>query len=117
MIPLGSETKVFLALGFTDCRKAIDGLSILVSRHLALDPFSGHIFAFCNRKQTMIKLLLWERNGFWLLQKRLERQRFRWPRSKDEVMELSFRELNWLLDGLDPLLLAGHKKLVYSTIY
>lgn len=117
MIPLGSEAKVFLALGGTDMRKGIDGLSVLVSGCLSRDPFSGHVFAFCNRQRNTVKLLLWDRNGFWVLHKRLERQRFRWPRTESEVMELSVRELNWLLDGLDPLHLQGHKKLEYATVF
>lgn len=117
MISPGSGTKVYLAVGVTDMRKAIDGLSILVSRQLALDPFSGHLFAFSNRRRTMVKLLFWDRNGFWLFQKRLERQRFRWPESKSEVLEMSARELSWLLDGLDIRHINGHRKLSYSTIY
>lgn len=117
MISLGSEAKVFLALGGTDLRKGIDGLSVLVANCLSRDPFSGHVFAFCNRQRDTVKLLLWDQNGFWVLHKRLERQRFRWPRTESEVMELSVRELNWLLDGLDPLQLKGHQKLEYSTIF
>ena len=116
MISLGSEAKVFLALGGTDLRRGIDGLSILVANHLSRDPFSGHVFAFCNRQRNSVKLLWWDRNGFWILHKRLERQRFRWPRTEAEVMELSVRELNWLLEGLDPLSLKGHAKLEYSTV-
>lgn len=117
MISPGSGTKVFLALGSTDMRKGIDGLSILVSGHLSQDPFSGHVFAFCNRQRNSIKLLWWDRNGFWVFHKRLERERFRWPQTPSEVMELSSRELVWLLDGLDPLRLKGHAKLEYSTVF
>ena len=58
-------------------RKSIDGLSILVSRQLQLDPFAGHLFGFCNRSRTIIKLLYWDRNGFCLWHKRLERPVFR----------------------------------------
>lgn len=117
MISLGSEAKVFLALGGTDLRKGIDGLSALVASRLSRDPFSGHVFAFCNRQRNTIKLLLWDRNGFWVLHKRLERQRFRWPRTETDVLELSVRELGWLLDGLDPIRLKGHERLEFSTIF
>ena len=109
--------KVYLALGATDMRKAINTLSALVAGRFSLDPFSGHLFAFCNRDRNIVKLLLWDRNGFWLLQKRLEKQRFRWPSSTTDVAELSQRELRWLLDGLDIAKLQGHKKLEYSTLY
>ena len=117
MIPLGPEAKVFLALGGTDMRKGMDSLSLLVANHLSRDPFSGHVFAFCNRQRNSVKLLLWDRNGFWVLHKRLERQKFRWPQTETEIMEMSFRELNWLLDGLDPMRLKGHERLEYSTIF
>lgn len=117
MISLGTDTKVFLALGATDMRRGIDGLSMLVSGHLARDPFSGHVFAFCNRQRTTIKILAWDRNGFCVFHKRLERQRFRWPVVATDVLEWTTRELSWLLDGLDPLHLKGHGRLEYSTIY
>ncbi len=59
----------------------------------------------------------WERNGFCLWQKRLEKHRFTWPESEREVLELGPRELGWLLEGLDPLQTRGHSRLEYSTIY
>ena len=115
MIRAGN-VRVYLALGSTDMRKAIDSLSVMVSGHLSLDPFSGHLFAFCNRGRTIIKILYWDRNGFCLWQKRLERHVFRWPEAEAEVLEIGGRELAWLLDGLDPLRTAGHKSLRYSTL-
>ncbi len=62
-------------------------------------------------------MLLWDVNGFWIFHKRLERQRFKWPVSEADVLEWTPRELNWLLDGLDPLRVKGHAKLEYSTIF
>lgn len=108
--------KVYLAIGATDMRKAINGLSILVEDQLDLDPFSGHLFAFCNRKQTMVKVLYWDRNGFCLWCKRLERDRFQWPTSRKEVINISRRELNWLLDGLTIYQREAHERLSYSTV-
>jgi transposase len=116
MISFLQSNKVFLALGSFDLRKSIDGLSIMVSDRLSQDPFSGHVFVFCNRKRTIIKLLCWDRNGFWLCQKRLEKQRFCWPSAEKEVMELGIRELSWLLDGLDLGKTKGHSEEKYSTI-
>ena len=77
---LPSGTRIYLAVGSTDMRKAINGLSILVQDELALDPLSGHLFAFCNRKRNMVKILYWDRNGFCLWHKRLEKHHFTWPR-------------------------------------
>lgn len=116
MIPLGNATKVFLAVGVTDMRKAINGLSQIVADQLLLDPFSGHLFAFCNRRRTIVKILLWDRNGFWLCQKRLEKHTFKWPKCSKEVLDLSPREFGWLLDGLEFTRLKGHGELSYSTI-
>jgi len=105
--------RVFLAPGFTDMRKSINGLSILVDE-LELDPFSGHMFVFCNRRQTMLKILYWDRNGFCLWLKRLEKHRFRWPRSVDEILEIEPRSLGWLLDGLKLNQPTAHSSLEYS---
>ena len=116
MLPAGG-VRVYLALGATDMRKSIDGLSILVAQQLQLDPFAGHLFGFCNRSRTIIKLLYWDRNGFCLWQKRLERHVFRWPTSETEVLAIDSRELSWLLDGLDLLTVKGHSRLEYSTIF
>jgi len=109
--------KVYLALGSTDMRKSINGLSILVSEQMELDPFSGHLFVFCNRKQNMLKILYWERNGFCLRHKRLEKDSFRWPSSKKEIMTIERRELIWLMDGIDIYQKQAHKTLKYLTLY
>lgn len=66
MFPALPDIKVFLAVGSIDMRKSINGLSILVAEHLEMDPFSGHLFAFCNRTRNIVKILYWDRNGFCL---------------------------------------------------
>lgn len=116
MISLPTNTRVYLALGSTDMRKEINGLSILVESTLDLNPFSGHLFVFCNRKRSALKILFWDRNGFALYQKRLEKHRFRWPETKEEVLEISPRELSFLLEGLDFRVLHPHGELHYSTL-
>lgn len=109
------DTKVFLALGATDMRKAINGLSIIVSEQMRLDIFSGHLFVFCNRKRTILKILYWNTNGFCLWQKRLEKDRFKWPETTKQVMGITSRELSWLIAGLN--IRQAHKPLKYSTIF
>jgi transposase len=111
-----TSTRIFLALGSTDMRKAIDGLSILVQDRLELDPLSGHLFVFCNRRRNMIKILYWHRNGYCLWQKRLEKHIFTWPERADQVMQIDARQLGWLLEGLDINRLFGHERLTYSTM-
>ena len=112
MLPV--NLRVFLAVGTTDMRKSIDGLCLLVQMQLALDPFAGHLFGFCNRRRNMVKILYWDRNGFCLLQKRLERHRVVWPESQHQVLDLDGRELNWLLEGLDIRQYRSHETLHYS---
>jgi transposase len=116
MIPLSSNTRVYLAVGNTDMRKEINGLSVLVESTLGLYPFSGHLFAFCNRKRTLVKILFWDRNGFALYQKRLEKHRFKWPESPREVMEINARDLSFLLEGLDLRSVRPHGELHFSTL-
>lgn len=109
--------KVYLGLGATDMRKSIDALSILVSHKLNQDLFSGHLFVFCNRRRTMLKILYWDRNGFCLWHKRLEHDKFRWPEAERQVYEISSRELRWLIEGLDINQAQAHGNLYYETIY
>jgi transposase len=116
MFPAISEIKVLLAVGVTDMRKSINGLSILVEEQLELNPFSGHLFAFCNRKRDIVKILYWDRNGFCLWQKRLEKDRFQWPDSAEDVLAIDGRELNWLVDGLSLEQKCTHQRLSYSTV-
>lgn len=112
MLPL--YQRVYLALGGTDMRKAINGLSILVEQAMGLNPFSGDLFVFCNRQHTIIKILYWDKNGFALWIKRLEKHRFRWPNAAEEVISIGPKELEWLLAGLDYT--SAHKQLKYSAV-
>ena len=80
MFRLDSRLKVFLHREAVDGRKSINGLALLVEQVLGLDPFVPAAFVFSNRRRDRIKILLWDRNGFWLLIKRLEADRFKWGR-------------------------------------
>jgi transposase len=111
------EIRVHLCRDAVDFRKQMRGLSVVVQEELDLDPFSAHLFAFSNRRRNHVKLLLWERNGFVMWQKKLEKNRFPWPRDVDaDVVELSGRELNWLLDGLDIFAMKPHETLSYELV-
>lgn len=101
MQPHSNKTKVYLALGATDMRKSINGLSLLVEDTFGKNLFSESLFAFCNRQQNMVKLLFWDKNGFCVWMKRLEADKFRWPNSKEDVMEIDYTTLTWILSGLD----------------
>ena len=93
--------KIYLACGKTDMRKSINGLAAIVEGSFNLDLFSDAVFVFCNKNRDRVKILVWDTNGFWLLFKRLEKGRFRWPSSNDEnkTMTLTSEELSILLGG------------------
>jgi transposase len=110
------QLKVYLAPGATDLRKSIDGLSILVENRMELNPFSGYLFAFCNRKRTTVKILYWDRNGFCLWMKRLESQTFQWPDEDAHSISISNRELSWLLEGLSLHQQRAHRSLKFSCV-
>lgn len=105
---------VYLAVGSTDIRKAINGLSILVEQAMDLNPFSDDLFVFCNRQRTIIKTLYWDHNGFCLWHKRLEKYRFKWPSGADEAIAIEARQLSWLLAGLN--FTSAHERLYYSAV-
>ena len=108
---------VYLALGPTDLRRSINGLALLVSEVLEADPFSESWFAFCNRRRDKIKILHWQGAGFWLHYRRLERGRFNWPQSSEQArsLEITPRELRWLLDGLPLEQPRAHRPLHYQV--
>ncbi len=116
MISEISNRRVYLATGNTDLRKSIDGLAVLVREAFELDPFSPYLFVFCNRKRDKIKILQWEHSGFWLHYRRLERGKFRWPSASTDVVNVSYRELRWLLDGLPLKQQHAHKEVTARTI-
>ena len=111
----GASVRVFLAAGATDMRKAINSLSVLVESQLDGKLFSGDLFVFCNRTQSIVKILYWDKSGFCLWQKKLEKEKFKWPKTEQEVMEIGARELKWLLEGLD--IKQAHETLEYETCF
>lgn len=115
MLRPGNDVQVYLYAEPVDMRKAIDGLSALVEQEMALSPSMDALFVFCNRGRDKIKLLCWERNGFIVWYKRLEKQRFRWPKV-GETLSLSGQELNWLLDGFDIFNNRPHSTLYFDSV-
>ena len=116
MRPL-DDAQVYLCRDVVDMRKSINGLSLLVEQTLGLDPFAPRLFVFCNRKRDKVKILYWERSGFVLWYKRLEKHRFPWPRgASEQTVTLTGRELNWLLDGIDFFRLKPHENLAFRSV-
>ena len=92
---------VYIACGYTDLRRGIDGLAGMVESQFNLNPFRPALFLFCGRRRDRIKGLLWEGDGFLLLYKRLDNGSFRWPRTETEAKLLTPQEIRWLLEGLE----------------
>ena len=117
MRPANDLPVVYLCRDIVDFRKGINGLAVLVEEMLEQDPFSEYLFVFCNRQRDKVKILYWERSGFCLWQKRLERARFQWPRKVDEkVFTFTGQQLNWLLDGIDVMRIKPHERLHFNSV-
>lgn len=97
---ISKAENIYIACGYTDMRKAIDGLAAIVKQNFDMDPMANNLFLFCGKRRDRIKALYWEGDGFVLLYKRLERGRFQWPQSEEEVRLLSSQEFRWLMEGL-----------------
>jgi len=102
MLTLSPAVRIYLATGTTDLRRSIDGLSAVVRERFGLDPLSGHLFLFRNRRGDRLKILAWDRSGFWILYKRLEQGTFAWPRdAPPDPVEMRSTDLALLLSGVD----------------
>ena len=96
----GKFHRIYIATGYTDLRKGVDGLAAIVQMQFHLSPFQKDVlFLFCGKKQNRFKALVWEGDGFLLLYKRIEAGHLQWPRTAKEVAELTGEALAQLLDG------------------
>lgn len=117
MLRPSTSAQAYLYTEPVDMRKSIDGLAALVEQELELSPMIEALFVFCNKRRDKIKILHWERNGFVLWYKRLEKQRFKW--SRDAEFEYTLhdgRALNRLLDGYDIWQQTPHQSLPYRSV-
>ena len=113
MMAASTAVRVFVRPGRTDFRKSINGLAAMVEMAMKLDPFSGSYFVFCNGTRTLLKILYWDWNGFALWYKRLEHDKFGWPKTGEDVREITAEEFDWLLRGLD--FSKAHKACRFSS--
>lgn len=107
--------KVYLHRAPIDFRLNINGLAVLVERALGLDPFAACVYVFSNRRRNRVKILAWDRNGFWMLLKRLEQDRFIWP-DETTVPSLTVEQLHWLLEGIDIAVVQRHPQRLYERV-
>lgn len=92
--------RIYIACGYTDLRRGIDGLAAIVQQQFELNSFTNTLFLFCGRRRDRIKALYWEGNGFVRLYKRLESGSFQWPRSASEARAVTPQQYRWLIEGL-----------------
>jgi transposase len=98
VVNLDKIKNIYLSSSYTDLRKAIDGLAVIVEAEFKLDLFGPSLFLFCNKAKNKIKILHFD-NGFWLYCHRLEKGKFRWPKDIDETINITIDELKWFING------------------
>ena len=109
---LADVSAVYLHRDAVDFRKSINGLVLIVEQEMALSPFADALFVFCNKSRDKLKLVYWDKTGFCLWYKRLEKAKYKWPRDHHEpVLNLNEQQWQWLLGGYD---IIGHQTLHYA---
>lgn len=104
MLTLPAAVRIYVAAEPVDLRRGFDGLAAATRNLIREDPLSGHVFTFLNRRRNRIKLLVWDRTGYVIVYKRLERGTFRLstvPRVGDRHLEVDAGELGLILEGVD----------------
>ena len=114
---LSGVAKIYVITGRTDMRKSFDGLMAIIRDTYQMDPYANALFLFCGRDSRKLKALHYDKDGFVLLQKRLDGSgRFQWPRNASEARLLTRQEFRWLLEGLSieqprPYVLTAKRKI------
>lgn len=116
MIELPHDIKIYMAVQPINMRKSFDGLAVIVQEVLKQNPLSSHLFVFRNKPADKIKLLVWDRNGFVIYYKRLEKGRFKFPNPSQASITLTPQELELLLDGVDITKLKRLPALHYQVV-
>ena len=101
MISLPPSVRIFLALQPADMRRGFDGLAALTTSVIGENPLSGHLFVFCNRRRDRIKILYWDRDGYAVWMKGLQRGVFRFPAPAGDRVEVTSAEMAAILEGID----------------
>lgn len=115
MIQWSSDMSIYVHRDPVDFRKSINGLVIIVDEQMGLNALSSSLFVFCNKPRDKLKVLYWDQTGFALWYKRLEQDRFKWPRKHSEgILHLNEEQWSWLLRGMDISKLQPHDSLDYS---
>lgn len=117
MIDLSRVTNYYIACGYTDLRRGIEGLASIVMLQYEMELKEDSIFLFCGRRTDRIKALYWSGDGYFLIYKRLTNGSFQWPRSRDELRKLDPQAFRWLMEGLSVEQPKAIKKVPKKSIY
>ena len=117
MISWDNNVPIYLHRLPVDFRKAMNGLMVIVEQEMQLPVFENSLFVFCNKRGTQLKVLYWDQTGFVLWQKRLEKDKFKWPKQwPDSIISLSHEQWLWLLRGFDLNKMQSHAPLSFGAI-
>lgn len=109
--------RIYLHRDAVDFRKSINGLSTIVEQTMVLSPFDSALFVFCNKRSDKLKLLYWDKTGFCLWYKRLEKDTFKWPsKALKATLALDHESFDWLLRGINISQIKPHKTRIFSGI-
>lgn len=117
MLRLAESTRVYVAASAVDFRKSINGLAALIVEQFEMAPNDGSVYVFYNRSIDRVKCLFWDKNGFVLYHKRLERGRFKIDKRADESYTITHQQLDWLLAGLDFKLMVEFPHLDFAHYF
>jgi transposase len=109
-----SKGRIFIRPGYTDLRKAVNGLSVLIQDEMKGEPFSGDVYLFYNKGRKLLKAVWWDKRGFWMSRKRLEREGWPWPEYAEAAEEPSREQLGMLFEGID--FFKAHKPVYYQRV-
>lgn len=117
MIQWSDSFPIYLHRDPVDFRKAINGLAVIVSEAMGLDVYDKALFVFCNRNRSQLKVLYWDNTGFALWQKRLEKDKFKWPnKAPAETLSITYEQWCWLLRGFDFAKFKPHQPLMFTDV-
>ena len=109
---------IFLFKGFVDFRKGVNGLCSLISSETGISLFEKNLFIFCNKKKDQLRIVYWDNSGFAMWLKRLEEEKFAWPKRQEKMLfEINLTKLKWLLSGVNIEKIKTHKNLQYETFF
>lgn len=114
MFPDFSSVQIYVRPGVTDMRKQVNGLSLITEEEMDLPLGTGNLFLFCSRDRKLLKCIWWDRNGFCLWQKRLEKGKYPWPDTEQQAREINRDQLKMLLDGID--FWKAHQEIRYTEM-